>query len=133
MKRTLLLFVLLVFPVLTGVAGAFLEYFQGRSDGNNITLEWKTRGEANVAVFEVQRKAGWQGEFTTVASVDPKGPNSMYTFTDRTAYKSSESVYMYRLRIMEQNGPPSYSNEVTVSHSVSSVKRTWGSIKAMFR
>ena len=119
--------------IVTASAGAFLEFFQGRSDGNNITLEWKTRTESGLLSYEVQRKAGWQGEFTSVGTVDPKGANSFYTYTDRTAYKTSENVYIYRLRIVEQSGPASFSNEVPVSHSVNSVKRTWGSIKAMFR
>jgi hypothetical protein len=66
--------------------------------------------------------------------VQPKGSNSLYTYVDRSAYKDTESVYVYRLKILEaSSGPSSYSNEITVSHSVSSVKRTWGSIKAMFR
>ena len=118
----------------TLVAGAYLDFFQGRSDGNNISLEWKTRTEQNIASFDVQRKAGYEGEFVTIASIDPKGANSFYSYVDRSAYKSNASVYLYRLKINEGvSAPASYSNEITVSHSVSSVKRTWGSIKAMFR
>ena len=113
--------------------GAFLDFFQGRSDGSNILLEWKTRAESNIQSFEVQRRAGWQGEFLTVSVVEPKGSNSYYEFTDRSAYKQTDNVYIYRLHIVEQGGPASFSSEVAISHSVSSVKRTWGSIKAMFR
>lgn len=115
------------------VGGAFLDFFQGRSDGSNIQLEWKTRAESNIQSFEVQRRAGWQGEFLTVAVVEAKGPNSYYEYLDRSAYKQTDNVYVYRLRIVEQGGPASYSSEVAISHSVNSVKRTWGSIKAMFR
>lgn len=128
-------FVLLtVFLAGTLVAGAFLDFFQGRSDGNNITLEWKTRTEQNLVSFEVQRKAGAEGDFITIATVEPRGSNSYYSYIDRSAYKGSTSVYLYRLKINEgSSSPASYSNDITVSHSVSSVKRTWGSIKAMFR
>jgi len=42
-------------------------------------------------------------------------------------------IFIYRLKIVDTNGQASYSNEVSVSHNVSGVKRTWGSIKAMFR
>jgi len=127
---------LLLIVLLAGTlfAGAFLDYFHGRSDGNNISLEWKTRIEQQVVAFEIQRKAGHDGDFLTIATIEPKGSNSFYSYIDRSAYKGSASVYIYRLKINEgSSAPASYSNEITVSHSVSSVKRTWGSIKAMFR
>jgi len=131
-------FISILFAVLllagSAISGAFLEYFNGRSDGDNIVLEWKTRSESSLLRYEIQRKAGQSGEFVSLATVTPKGSNSLYSYIDRSAYKDSESIYVYRLRIVESaSGPSSYSNEITVSHSVSSVKRTWGSIKAMFR
>lgn len=128
---TMLLAVLLLAG--SAISGAFLEYFNGRSDGDNILLEWKTRSESSLLRYEIQRKAGSSGDFVSLATVAPKGSNSQYSYIDRSAYKDSESIYVYRLRIVESSGPASYSNEITVSHSVSSVKRTWGSIKAMFR
>jgi hypothetical protein len=128
---TMLLAVLLLAG--SAISGAFLEYFNGRSDGDNIVLEWKTRSESSLLRYEIQRKAGSSGDFVSLATVAPRGSNSQYSYIDRSAYKDSESIYVYRLRIVESSGPASYSNEITVSHSVSSVKRTWGSIKAMFR
>jgi len=118
----------------TAIGGAFLEYFNGRSDGDNVVLEWKTRSESNLLRYEVQRKAGHSGEFITLATVQPKGSNSMYSYIDRAAYKNAASLYIYRLKIVDQGSSPvSYSNEISITHSVNSVKRTWGSIKAMFR
>lgn len=134
MKHILRIFIVIMVLSATAFAGAFLDFFNGRSDGDNITLEWKTRSENNLQRYEVQRKAGHNGDFVSLATVSPKGSNSMYTYIDRSAYKETASIYVYRLKIVENgSGPASYSNEVTVSHSVSSVKRTWGSIKAMFR
>ncbi|MDH7515464.1 MAG: hypothetical protein QHI48_06305 [Bacteroidota bacterium] len=131
-----ILFPIATLPLLlsmTLIAGAFLEFFHGRSDGANITLEWKTRSESNVELFEVQRKAGWNGDYIPIGSVPAREEGSYYTFVDRSAYKTSDNVYIYRLRIVEKGGASSYSSDVAVTHSVSSVKRTWGSIKAMFR
>ena len=134
MKRLSGIFLILLLVTATAVGGAFLDYFNGRSDGDNIVLEWKTRSESNLQRYEIQRKAGRDGEFATLTTVSPKGSNSLYSYIDRSAYKSTESIYVYRLKIVETSGSPaSYSNEITISHSVSSVKRTWGSIKAMFR
>jgi hypothetical protein len=133
-KHLLTVFAALLIAGIPLFGGAFLDFFQGRSDGNNITIEWKTRGESNLLYYEIQRKAGSSSEFMTLATVEPKGSNSYYSYIDRSAYKESSSVYTYRLKIVEGNGAPgSYSNEIPVSHGVSSVKRTWGSIKAMFR
>ena len=133
MKRLIL--IVGVCALFSGVlyAGAFLDYFHAGSDGDNIRLEWRTRTERGVEKFEIERKSGHDGEFISLNSVDPRGSNSTYEYVDRSAYKETASVYVYRLRINESGVSPSYSNEVTVSHSVSSVKRTWGSIKAMFR
>lgn len=134
MLRHFSILITLLFVAWTAVGGAFIDFFNGRSDGDNIVLEWKTRSESNLQRFEIQRKAGTSGEFITLTSVQPKGSNSLYTYTDRSAYKDAGSLYAYRLKILEStSGPVSYSNEITVTHSVSSVKRTWGSIKAMFR
>jgi hypothetical protein len=134
MKHLLTVFLIICAVSATAVSGAFLDFFNGRSDGDNIVLEWKTRSESNLLRYEIQRKAGYDGEFVTLATVTPKGSNSLYTYTDRSAYKATESLYIYRLKIVDSDGSPaSFSNEIPVSHSVSSVKRTWGSIKAMFR
>jgi hypothetical protein len=134
MKRMTKFLTLLLALTLTASAGAFLEFFNGRSDGDNIILEWRTRSESNLLRYEVQRKAGSTGEFVTLATVQPKGSNSTYSYVDRSAYKDAGNLYVYRLCIVEgASAPASYSNEVSITHSVNSVKRTWGSIKAMFR
>ena len=113
-------------------AGTFLEYFQGRSEGEDIRLEWKTREEVNLQQFNIERKTP-HNSFVEIATVQPKGSNSFYTYLDKSAYKPTDMIFIYRLKIVNTNGQISYSSEVTVSHSVSGVKRTWGSIKAMFR
>jgi hypothetical protein len=85
-----------------------------------------------VNYFEVQRMAGVQGEYMGLGRVQPQGSNSSYQFIDKSAYKTSDAIYKYRLAIVNQDGSTSYSQELTV-RSLSGVKRTWGSIKAMFR
>jgi hypothetical protein len=39
----------------------------------------------------------------------------------------------YRLKLVRPDKSFTYSNSVSVTHSVSSIKRTWGMIKEMFR
>lgn len=113
-------------------AGAFLDYFHVRSDGEDVRLEWKTSEEVNLQNFIIQRK-NINSPYAEITTIVPKGDNSIYTYLDESAYKSNDLIFIYRLKIIETNGTESYSSEVPVSHNVSGVKRTWGSIKAMFR
>jgi hypothetical protein len=132
MKMKLSYFLVVSFVATTVLAGTFLEYFQGRSDGEDIRIEWKTQDEVNLQHFKIERKTP-QSSFVDITTIQPKGSNSYYTYLDQSAYKSDNLLFIYRLKIVDANGQVSYSNEVSVSHSVSGVKRTWGSIKAMFR
>jgi hypothetical protein len=126
-------YILILLLLATAVlAGTFLEYFQGRSEGEDIRLEWKTREEVNLQHFKVERKTP-QSSFVDITTIEPKGSNSYYSYLDQSAYKTDNMLFVYRLKIVDTNGQVAYSNEVSVSHSVSGVKRTWGSIKAMFR
>jgi len=123
----------LIFIIATSVyGGAFLDYFHGRSEGDDVRLEWKTGEEVNLQQFVIERKTS-QSPFVELASIEPEGDNSFYSYLDEAAYKAEDLVFIYRLKIVDNDGSISFSSEVTVSHNVSVVPRTWGSIKAMFR
>ncbi len=106
---------------------------QANSDGVNVTLRWITDDEATVAHFEVERRSGTDGAFMSIATVDPKG-SSLYEYIDNSAFRKIVTLYQYRVKIVYTNGTnPTYTGILTVSHTVSGVRRTWGSIKSMFR
>ena len=134
MRKLLSVIVLLSFTLWCGsaLAGAILNTFTARSTNGDVLLEWKTGEEKDILRFEVQRKAGLQGDYIVIGKVNPTGTNSFYQFLDKSAYKTTDTIYKYRLAIVSTDGT-TYSQELTVPHSVSGVKRTWGSIKAMFR
>lgn len=103
-----------------------------RSSGDNVIVMWQTLQESNLKHFVVQRKAK-DGPFFEVGVVVPE-KDQYYEFTDETAYKTSGTLYKYRIAIVDNNGLVTHSNEVPVLHdNISSVKKTWGSIKALFR
>lgn len=106
---------------------------QARSDGSNITIQWGSTDESNIREFAIERRSGTVGDFISIAVIAKKGTNSFYEYIDRSAFKSSGTVYQYRVKVVTVSGPAEYSTILTVSHNVSSVKRTWGSLKAMFR
>jgi hypothetical protein len=106
--------------------------FQATSDGVNVTLRWLTEDETNVTSYEVERRSGSEGDFVIIGTLDTKGA-SLYEFVDYSALRKATGIYQYRIKIVFSNSTIAYSQTVTVSHTVSGVRRTWGSIKAMFR
>lgn len=108
--------------------------FSAVSNGNNITLHWISDDESGVVHYELERKAGINGQFLTLAPVVLHGNNFVYEYVDDSAFRITESVYQYQLKVVFANGSaPVYYGPITVRHDVSSVRKTWGSIKAMFR
>jgi hypothetical protein len=130
MKLKIILFAIVLFAVTFG--SAFIEYFQAKSDNGNVKLEWKTNNESNLQEFIVEKKTV-HGNFLPIGNIDAKGSNSYYSFTDENVYKNTNDIFVYRLKILDKDNSSTYSKEISVSHSLSDIKRTWGSIKAMFR
>jgi len=113
--------------------GAFVQFFGVSSDGNNITLTWQTTNEENVKQFEILRGPD-KDNLAQIAVLNAKGNNSSYTFIDKNAYKTNSSFYAYGLVIVDVDGSKSEPITKGVTHNgVSGIKRTWGSIKALFR
>ena len=131
MKKQLFIF-LTILSISSLLGGVFLDFINAKNEGENVRVEWKTSDEKNVREFLVERKT-YNGEFTVLESVKPQGPNSYYSFLDQNAYKVSDVIFIYRIKIVDNDNTTSYTKEVSVSHNISGVKRTWGSIKAMFR
>lgn len=115
-----------------------LTSFTARSNGSNITLEWDSSREMQISHYEILRSTENQNDFKYVATVTAKGSPSHYSFVDENAYMKGErpevsgTVYSYKLKMVNGN-KVAYSDPVSVTHSVSSVRRTWGMIKEMFR
>lgn len=103
------------------------------SDGTKITVRWLSEDETGMTRFEVERKAGLNGPFISLVQITPRGNNSPYEYIDESAFRVTESIYQYRIKVVLANGDAVYYGPITVRHDVSNVRRTWGSIKAMFR
>ena len=131
MKKGYFVFFLIILFVITIFAGADLINFNGYNQGEDIKIEWQTGKEINLKHFIIERKTT-ESNYSEIATIQPKCDNSFYSYLDETAYKQNDFVFIYRLKIEENSGTYSYSRAITVS-PVQGVKRTWGSIKAMFR
>ena len=137
------LIILVLFAATTVVAysvQATLQYFNAKSNGASISLEWKSTSEANLMQYEIER-AGEDNQFRYVATVQARGSNSVYTFRDDEAFGKGDgndgsvarNYFTYRLKMVAADRNASYSNTIGVTHNVSGIKRTWGMIKEMFR
>jgi hypothetical protein len=135
LKQTLSISIAILFLSLTVFAGIIKEgSLRASSDGNAITIQWLSEDESNVVRYELERKAGFNGAFMPLAVLATRGNSSSYQFVDETAFRVSESIYKYQVKVVFSNGAaPAYYGPITVSHKTSDVRRTWGSIKAMFR
>lgn len=131
MKKVILT-IIPIFLFVIAVYATTYDYFQGHSEGDNIRLEWKTNDESGLDKIVIERKTP-QSSYIDIETIEPKGNNSFYSYLDENAYKTQDLVFVYRLKFVDNNGSVSNSSEAAVSANISSVKRTWGSIKAMFR
>jgi hypothetical protein len=103
------------------------------SDGVRIFVRWISEDESGVARFEVERKAGLNGQFILLGQLALRGNNSPYEYIDDSPFRVTESIYQYRVKVVMTSGDAVYFGPITVSHNPSIVRRTWGSIKALFR
>ena len=113
--------------------GATVVDFGGYSETSRIVVQWTSLVEQNLEGYEIQRSMDGQN-YTKLGFLDARGANTGYTYIDDSVFaKISGRVYTYRLKFVDRDGNTSYSNAVTVESQISSVKHTWGSIKAMFK
>lgn len=131
--RPVILMTLLVSVMVAALAAVIKDRPTAMSNGSDIVLRWNTEDEAGVHAFVVIRRSGVEGEFMPIATVGPKGNNSSYEYADRSVFKFSGGIFQYRIRVQNGQTPWPESEIVTVSHVSSAPRRTWGSIKAMFR
>lgn len=132
MKR-LKIILILFFTFSIAFAGAFIQYFVAESSGDNIILTWQSVSEQNVSFYEILRGPN-KDNLSTIAKVNASGNNSTYSFIDENAYKTNDSFYAYGLVVVDNDGKKSSPMHTFVTHNnISTVKRTWGSIKALFR
>ena len=130
MKKTLISSFILACSML--YAGAMLINFQATSRNGNVVITWQASSEVNLKHYVIERNTV-KGSFVEIATVNPEADRN-YEYVDQSAYKTSGAFYVYRLKIVDKDGSVTYSGEAGVLHDqTTSAKRTWGSIKALFR
>ncbi|MFH0988829.1 MAG: hypothetical protein V1799_02305 [bacterium] len=106
-----------------------------KEQNGRVEIGWRSVDESDVASYEIWRASVRDDFFRIVGTLDHqnlKGNGKDYVFYDEGVFKTT-NAFKYKVRIVLQNGSTFDSPVVTTSVVSSTVKRTWGSIKAMFR
>ena len=90
----------------------------------------------NCKEFQIERGLD-QNSFRKIDVIKANG-NSIdrndYKYMDATVFRPTQNTFLYRIKIINNDGTSSvFSETVKVKPAVSSVRHTWGSIKALFR
>ena len=132
MKRLTVLFAILI---LTGasVMTVRLTYFNVDREGSVMLLTWESEVELDVRRYELFRKTSQGAGFRLIATQSPQGTGKVYRFRDTQVYRSPGALVDYRLEVVFNNGLRQQLAERKVNYTSTAVRRSWGSIKAMFQ
>lgn len=112
-------------------ANAIIIEWKAEPSQNKIILHWKTSQEIDVEKFIIKRSAD-NRNFSNIGEVPAKGPGYQYQFEDNRIGRVN-SLFYYRLQVINKNGSTQQTDSLPVIPNISSIVRTWGSIKALFR
>lgn len=132
-RVTSTIILLFVFLVGTALANVIFSRFEARTEGNAIVVTWEASVESDVREYVLERLTVFDAEFVEMARLSAHGPNSPYVYKDERVFKMQAEQVTYRLRMIGTNGSfLGVSDPISVDYTPTAVRRTWGSIKAMF-
>ncbi len=142
MRIRAIIIVVLFSAVALFAAQNTLEYFKANSNGDNVTLTWRSGEEKNITEYHVIRSSN--DSPTNLGSVKAAGDYKNYEFVDNQPFLNksvkngknsiqSEKTLSYRLKFVYADHSFDYSEKVDVTYNTSVVTSTWGMIKEMFR
>lgn len=134
-RRAVLLTLGLVAIAATALASqTIFSYLRAVPQNDDIVVQWRSMNENGVQHFDLERSSDEIPEFRRLERIAAKGGGTTYSYTDNGAFykPSSGKRFSYRVRAIGY-GADQYSPTTTIVHEVSSVKRSWGMIKELFR
>lgn len=133
MKR----FPLLVLPFLVAATmgyGVRLASFDVSPDGRSFAISWQMDLEEDVREYELMRRTPYSNDqFIRVQAFKAHGTGRPYAFRDDQVYKAAADFVEYRLDAVYSNGMRESVADAKLNYTTTAVRRTWGSIKAMFQ
>ncbi len=126
---------LIVLSITVGAASSNvqLKHFEVEQDGRVFAVKWEATVETGARTYELFRKTGYAAEFVLVGAQAAHGVNKEYVVRDDQVYKTAMDQIDYRLEVMYSNGLRQRLAEKKVNYTPTAIRRSWGSIKAMFQ
>ena len=107
--------------------------FRVNAEGSDFVATWETGSEVGVRSFEVHRKTATTNDrWVLVESVSARGSGAAYSIRDDQIFKASSELIDYRLQALLDSGAREEIALQAVNYTPTAIRRTWGSIKAMF-
>jgi hypothetical protein len=135
-RRIVITFAGLVAIVVVAIASPVMfSAFRAVPKNDDIELSWRTSNESGVQYFDIERRSDDLPEFRRLDRIAARGgASATYVYVDNGAFykPTAGKRFSYRIRAGGSGGEQ-LSPIVTVEHEVSSVKRSWGMIKELFR
>lgn len=94
-----------------------LIYFSGEAQKGQNVLKWKTATERNTAFFDIEKSLDGR-TFAGIGKIKAAGNTNTpqyYSFSDDNSSQTVNTVYYYRLRIVDTDGSERFSNIVALS------------------
>ncbi len=136
MKPVILLFAVLTLALAPGEA-VEMEFFNvvREMQSGDVMVTWATSKEDGVDHFEVLCQTPNTMGYQVVATVPAHGAAKPYKAVHRGLYKTSDLEASYKLAAVLESGfrDNDVSAPVSVNYVSTAMRRTWGSIKAMFQ
>ena len=111
-----------------------ISYFRITEEGNDILVSWQAREESDVKEYELYRMTRLtNNQFVKIQSIPPHGIDKAYLYRDDQVFKSTSELVDYRLEVVYLDGVREQLARDQVNYTSTAIRRTWGSIKAMFQ
>lgn len=131
LQLTLLVLCLAAF---TSQGSVRMSFFTIVEEGGDLIISWQTEEESEVREYELQRMTRFtNGQFVKVEALPPHGTSKAYLYRDEQIFKSSSEQVDYRLEVIYSDGVRQQLAREQVNYTSTAIRRTWGSIKAMFQ
>ena len=100
---------------------------------NRVLVTWQTEVEVDVAAYEIRRRTPTSTGFVLLTTVQAQGAGKPYAYTDGDLYKEISAMADYELTAVYHNGTRQLLFTAQVNYTTTGLRRTWGSLKAMFQ
>lgn len=135
-----------VFLLIFAAAGSVeLKEFSAQisaESNTEVVITWVVEEDTDGPVYVLKRKLSHEDDFTSLTQLDhEQGQLTLngrsYSFTDSNVFKGSQSsdAVIYALYMKDNSGSTNltFLSQTNVNVTTTAVRKTWGSIKAMFQ